>query len=352
MRVIARVFVLIVIILLVIAACNFPSEGGPAGTATAMVQTIIVQMTQTAGGVVPPAATTAAPPPPTGISASPTSVIPPTIVPTLKPPATSTPMPCNKAGFVDDVTYKDGSLVDPNASFVKTWRLVNTGTCSWSSGYVLVFVSGDRMSAPDTVPLTSGSVPPNGTVDVSVTLKAPPSAGTYQGYFKLRAPDGIVFGVGVKGDSNFWVKVVVGTTPTFTPTVVGTTPTFTPTFTPSSLSTVSPIADLAIQSFVVNPAGPAVGITVDVTFTIINQGTAAAGPFKVHWYPDAVAASPSCAWPIPSLAPGATVSQPSPCTYPYGVSGTYNSKLIVDALNEVPESNETNNTQTIPITVP
>jgi hypothetical protein len=198
------------------------------------------------------------------------------------------------------------------------------------------------MSAPDTVPVTSGSVPPNGTVDVSVTLKAPPSAGTYQGYFKLRAPDGIVFGVGVKGDSNFWVKVVVGTTPTFTPT-----------FTPTSTSTVAPIADLAIQSFVVNPAGPAVGITVDITFTIINQGTAAAGPFKVHWYPDAVAASPSCAWPIPSLAPGATVIQPSPCnTYSYGVSGTYNSKLIVDALNEVPESNEGNNTQTIPITVP
>jgi hypothetical protein len=247
---------------------------------------------------------------------------------------------------VDDVTYKDGSLVDPNASFVKTWRLVNTGTCSWSSGYVLVFVSGDRMSAPDTAPVTSGSVQPNGTVDVSVTLKAPPSAGTYQGYFKLRAPDGIVFGVGVKGDSNFWVKVVVGTTPTFTST-------FTPTFTPTSTSTVAPTADLAIQSFVVNPAGPTIGIPVDVTWTIINQGTAAAGPFIIHWYPDAAAALPSCTWPIPSLAPGATVSQPSPCnTYSYVASGTYNSKLIVDASNVVPESNEGNNTQTIPVTVP
>ena len=342
MRVIARVFVLIVILLLVIAACNFPGGGGPAGTATAIMQTIIVQMTQTAGGVLTTAATTATPPPTTGISASPSSVISPTMVPTLKPPATSTPLPCNKVEFVDDVTYKDGSLVDPNASFVKTWRLVNTGTCSWSSGYVLVFVSGDRMSAPDTVPVTSSSVPPNGTVDVSVTLKAPPSAGTYQGYFKLRAPDGIVFGVGVKGDSNFWVKVVVGTTATLTTTI-----------TPTSTSTVAPIADLAIQSFVVNPTGPAIGSPVDVTWTIINQGTAAAGSFKVHWYPDAAAASPSCAWPIPSLAPGATVSQPSPCnTYFYGASGTYNSKLIVDALNEVPESNEGNNTQTIPITVP
>jgi hypothetical protein len=191
-------------------------------------------------------------------------------------------------------------------------------------------------------------------VDVSVTLKAPPSAGTYQGYFKLRAPDGIVFGVGVKGDSNFWVKVVVGTTPTFTPTFTPIfTPTFTSTFIPTSTSTVASIADLAIQIFVVNPAGPAIGDPVDVTWTIINQGTAAAGSFKVHWYPDAVAASPSCAWPIPSLAPGATVSQPSPCnTYSYGAAGTYNSKLIIDALNEVPESNEGNNTQTIPITVP
>lgn len=342
MRVIARIFMLMLIFTLIVAACNFPSQSGPAGTATAMVQTIIDQMTQTAEGVVPPTTITAVPSPATGIPASPTSLMSPTILSTLKPPATSTPLPCNKAEFVDDVTYKDGSLVDPNASFVKTWRLVNTGTCSWSSGYVLVFVSGERMNAPDSVPVTSGSIPPNGTVDISVTLKAPPSAGTYQGFFKLRSPDGIVFGVGVKGDSNFWVKIVVGTTTTLTTTI-----------TPTSTSTVAPIADLAIQSFVVNPASPTVGNPVDVTFTIINQGTAAAGAFKIHWYPDAAAASPSCAWPIPSLAPGATVSQPSPCnTYAYGAPGTYNSKLIVDALNEVPESNESNNTQTIPIIVP
>lgn len=334
MRFIARIFLLILILTLVVAACNFPNKGGPAGTATAMMQTIIVQMTQTAGGGVPTAATTGAPPPTTSIPVSPTSVIPTTIVPTLKPPATSTPLPCNKAEFVDDVTYKDGSLVDPNASFVKTWRLVNKGTCSWSSGYVLVFVSGDRMSAPDSVPVTGGSIPPNGTVDVSVTLQAPPSAGTYQGYFKLRAPDGIVFGVGVKGDSNFWVKVVVGTTPTFIPTFTPTTPVAT---------TVVPMADLAIQTFSINPANPKVNTAVSVSFTLVDQGNAATGHFVVYWWHADATMAPACTWDVNSLAQGATISLS--CSYTYLAAGPMNSKLDVDYGSEVAESNETNNSQ-------
>jgi subtilase family serine protease len=172
-------------------------------------------------------------------------------------------------------------------------------------------------------------------VDVSVTLKAPPSAGTYQGYFKLRAPDGIVFGVGVKGDSNFWVKVVVGTTPTLTTTITST-----------STSTVAPIADLAVQSSSSSSPTP---LTINVSINIINQGTASAGHFKVEWKP--IETDPTkCTGDVASLAPGGTTTVN--CSYTYPASGPYNSKVEIDTGDEVPESNEGNNTQTIPITVP
>jgi hypothetical protein len=105
------------------------------------------------------------------------------------------------------VTIADDSSVFTGAEFTKTWRLRNSGTCTWTSGYQLVFDHGDRMSAPDAVMVTSGSVPPGSTVDVSVTLKAPSDAGTYQGYFKLRNPSGVLFGIGADDQTAFWVKI-------------------------------------------------------------------------------------------------------------------------------------------------
>jgi hypothetical protein len=79
------------------------------------------------------------------------------------------------------------------------------------------------MSAPDSVPVTSGTVASGAQVDVSVPLVAPTSPGTFKGDFMLRATDGTTFGIGPAGNSVFWVKIVVPA-PTSTPT-----PTITPT---------------------------------------------------------------------------------------------------------------------------
>jgi hypothetical protein len=182
---------------------------GPVATETPLPNEAIVALTVQAvldaGGT---------PLPPTEIA--PTEV-PPTVeisvTPTLTPTSTSTPTqtpvptPCDAAQFVTDVTIADDSSVTVNAGFTKTWRLSNVGTCTWTSGYQLVFDHGDRMSAPDAVMLTSGTVPPGSTVDVSVTLKAPAAAGTYQGFFKLRNPSGVLFGVGADANTAFWVKI-------------------------------------------------------------------------------------------------------------------------------------------------
>jgi hypothetical protein len=122
---------------------------------------------------------------------------------------TPTPIPCNWVQYVSDVTYPDDTKVAPSWTIEKTWRLRNIGSCTWTSGYQLIFDHGERMDAPDAVQFTTGTVPPGSTVDATVILKTPAADGTYQGYFKLRSSEGPVFGIGASANEPFWIRVKV-----------------------------------------------------------------------------------------------------------------------------------------------
>lgn len=111
--------------------------------------------------------------------------------------------------FVEDVNIPDGTDVGPGQAFRKTWRLRNTGSCTWDSGYQLVFVSGDKLGAPDSVPLAV--TPPGGTLDLSLDLSAPAGRGTFAGLFELRNPAGQMVPVGTL--KNIWVRITVGDGP-------------------------------------------------------------------------------------------------------------------------------------------
>ncbi|HET6846235.1 MAG TPA: NBR1-Ig-like domain-containing protein, partial [Anaerolineales bacterium] len=85
-----------------------------------------------------------------------------TATPTVAPPTFATPSStrapgagplCNAAAFVRDVSIPDGTTVQPGADFTKTWRLSNVGTCTWTTAYALVFVTGDRMHGAQSVGL-------------------------------------------------------------------------------------------------------------------------------------------------------------------------------------------------------
>jgi hypothetical protein len=123
------------------------------------------------------------------------------------------------AQYVTDVTIPDGSQFQPNQDFTKTWRLKNTGVCTWTSGYQVIFDNGDAMSGPATQAL-SGTVAPGQTVDLSVNLKAPAAAGSYRGYWKLRNPAGVILPVisGFQGNSFFVDIKTVPPAPTATAT--------------------------------------------------------------------------------------------------------------------------------------
>jgi hypothetical protein len=136
--------------------------------------------------------------------------VPVTAVPTVStvPPTTG----CDRAHFVADVTVPDNTAFAPGQSFTKTWRLKNTGKCTWTTGYSLVFSTGDQMGGPATVSLPS-AVAPNQTIDLSVNLTAPNDVGSYRGNWLLKNTDGRVFGIGVLGNKPFWLAINVAGVP-------------------------------------------------------------------------------------------------------------------------------------------
>lgn len=171
-------------------------------------------------------------------------------VPTIAPPTTTpvpaytaTPQPCtNRASFDADVTVPDGTAFAPGAAFTKTWRLRNEGTCTWDSTYALVFTGGYIMDGPPAQQLV-GTAAPGATIDVSVSLIAPSAVGTYRGEWHLRSPDGVIFGLGERGDRPFWVEIAVRppVSPTPVPPAATATPIPpTPTATPPASITPTP----------------------------------------------------------------------------------------------------------------
>ncbi len=119
---------------------------------------------------------------------------------------------CDWAQFIADVTVPDGTTYAPGTAFTKTWRLKNIGTCTWTTSYALVFVSGSQMGAPSAVNLPS-SVAPGGTIDISVNMTAPSTNGHYRGYWQLRNASGVLFGIGTYANKSFWVDINVTTSP-------------------------------------------------------------------------------------------------------------------------------------------
>jgi hypothetical protein len=218
-----RLSSLLLIALLLPALACILETAAPSGLTDAQVATYAAEtlaylqyQTYVAAGTqnMPPVNTSAAPgdtvaPPPA--QATLTNAVLPTVTQTpFIPTVSNTPPPCNWAKFISDVTVPDNWETGPLDHFTKTWRLQNVGSCTWTSGYALIFDHGDQMGAPGSQQLTTGTVAPGGTIDVSVDLLSPAAPGTYQGFFKLRASDSTVFGIGDDHNTAFWVKIVVG----------------------------------------------------------------------------------------------------------------------------------------------
>jgi len=118
-----------------------------------------------------------------------------TQAPSTSGPPTGTAPVCDAAQFVSHVTVPDGTTFSPGATFRKTWRLKNIGTCTWTTSYALVFDSGEQFGAPDRIGFPT-NVAPGQTVDISLDMTAPDWVGNYVGYWKMQNANGEDFGPG------------------------------------------------------------------------------------------------------------------------------------------------------------
>ncbi len=145
-------------------------------------------------------------------TATPSATATPTRVPTATPFPTRTPTPTATATrclpgatFVSDVSVLDGTQIKPGAGFTKTWRMHSDGCAAWPAGSVWVFVKGDQMGAPASVPVPATSL--TGTIDISVQMVAPGTPGNYKGIWQLQGADGTRFG------DQAYVSIVVPLSP-------------------------------------------------------------------------------------------------------------------------------------------
>lgn len=100
-----------------------------------------------------------------------------------------------KAQFVGDVTIPDDTRVTSGTGFTKTWRIRNSGSSAWRAGFRLVHVGGTAMTEA-----TSQSVPaiqPGQEADISLTLTAPTTPGTYISDWRFQDDGGNFFGTNV-----------------------------------------------------------------------------------------------------------------------------------------------------------
>ncbi len=270
-----RIAIAGVILTFFLSACG-GGRGEPTSTSdpnlvrTAAAQTADARLTELVAltpSAVPQTATFTPDVTQTALAATAAAGLTQTAVATLTPRATSTatvPAPVSTgdaAAWVADVTFPDNTDVTPGQVFVKTWRIQNTGITTWTTDYDLVFVSGERMGTTTEVACPS-SVAPGQQVDISVTLTAPTTVGTYTGYWKMRNATAGYFEYGVT------VVIDVVSSLTTATLVPGTTATPTPTL------SSSPVTNLAMS---VSPpvyigSCPTV-FTFSVSFTLSQETT-------------------------------------------------------------------------------
>ena len=227
MNVQGRQVILWIMAMLILSGCTFPLGGAGVNSAeqTAIAEGVSAQFTRdaaegqqntpdwglisspTSGGLLPGTIT------PASVSTLASTLTPfPSLTPikSLTPFKTSSPTSstvCDNAALVS-TTIPDGSAFLPGDFFSKSWRIKNTGTCTWTTAYALVFVSGNRMEGQKVYNFTS-NIAPGQSIDLSINLRAPASPGTFTGDWMLRNANGQMFGTGTGAKDPFKVVVKV-----------------------------------------------------------------------------------------------------------------------------------------------
>jgi hypothetical protein len=191
-----KLIVTTILIALLIGACGASptqaSEPTPdvAAVRTSAASTVVSQFTLTAAAFTP-----TLPPPPTNTSlptATATATQPP-VAQVTNAQGTTIAL-CDKYAWdvnTVDVNVPDNTIMSPGQEFIKTWKIKNTGACTWGEGYKLIYSYGDKMNGA--AQALTAAIAPGEEVDVSVAFKAPDLPGSYQSFWTLQNPKGVPF---------------------------------------------------------------------------------------------------------------------------------------------------------------
>jgi hypothetical protein len=167
-----KTFALLINLALLTSACGASQQSA---IATSVAQTVqagesLTEISQTVSS-----ATETSPAP------SLETTLTPAVTPTAAATLVSAPSDpnCVKATLVSE-NPPDGVLFKPGEYFWKTWTLQNTGTCTWTSAYKLVYWNGDLLGGLTSYPLPV-EVAPNEQKDITIYLQAPATDGSFTG---------------------------------------------------------------------------------------------------------------------------------------------------------------------------
>lgn len=153
---------------------------------TSAVSTFVVDLTQTAEALAALATPTLTPEPPTSTPAT-------TGTPVVTVTGTVVGGTCDNSQYVADVTIPDNTEMQPGETFTKTWKVKNTGTCTWTTAYSLVYGGYADKLGGQTTALTA-EIAPGQEGDVSIDMVAPTRAGNYVSAWRLSNGQNFPFG--------------------------------------------------------------------------------------------------------------------------------------------------------------
>lgn len=202
---------------LLLSACAAKPTEDPNQKATQIAATVQAELTQIA--LLTPSAT-----PTPEATATPTQApATPTVATTLTSP-TPTLKPVIGSGgdnskFVEDVNYPDGAFLKPGEKFTKTWKFQNTGSTTWTTDYMIIYLEGNLLGTGGVTSFKlTKAVAPGETAEISAQFTAPATNGRYTSAWKLYSATGYPFGEFCS------IDISVGTAPTgsVTPTTAAT----------------------------------------------------------------------------------------------------------------------------------
>lgn len=152
------------------------------------------------------------------ISLQPASLVPPSetstsvsiaLLPDSDATATPATISANKA-VLSSETIPDGTAMQKNQIFTKTWVLKNVGTETWDESYSLELLSGKSsslMNAPLQV-VFGKPVKPGDSIELSIDLIAPEADGNY--IVTYRVLDGNGSNVAIGQGNELWLSIAIG----------------------------------------------------------------------------------------------------------------------------------------------